>query len=199
MMNLKKTLIACTVLTALAASAFAAGEAQENKTSMKDRTKQILCENNQKPGQHKKAHPGMMRPRLTQEEREKMKTMTPEQRKAFMKEKHEQFLKSLTPEQKAKYEAHRQMMKERMEAHKKLVEEKMAKLTPSQRAEVEQFIKDDIAQRKAMAERVRKMTPEQREALKVARPGMRRPGFHGPKPGMKGHHFNGQQAPKNCK
>ena len=183
MLNMKKTLIACTVLTAMAASAFAANT-QDNNTTMKERVNKILRENDQQPGHHKKQRPNFPRPKFTEEERAKLKEMTPEQRKAFMKQKHEEFRKSLTPEQRERYDQHRKMMQERREAHKKLVAEKMSKLTPEQKAEVEQFIKDDIAQRKAMGERLKKMTPEQREAVRVARPGFKK-GFH--HPGPKGH------------
>lgn len=170
-MNMKKVLIAGAVLTAFATSAFAA-EVQENcKPSMKDRVNKILCENDQQPGYHKKAKKGFPeRPRMTEEQREAFKKMNPEQRKAFMKERHEQWIKSMTPEQKARFEQHHKKMQERMQAHKKLVDEKMNKLTKAQRAEVEQFIKDDMAQRKAMGERLKNMTPEQREAIRVSRP-----------------------------
>lgn len=211
MLNMKKALIAGAILTAFAASAYAA-DVQEAKPSMKERVNKILRENDQQPGMHKqhKKGPGFQRPRLTPEQREKIKNMTPEERKAFFKERHEQWIKNLTPEQKAKYEQHRKMMLERRAAHQKLVKEKMGKLSDAQRAEVEQFIKDDIAQRKAMGERIRNMTPDQREALKVAYPG--RYG-HGPKFGFnhKGHgpqkfhhgpqdgkmmHKNGPCAPK---
>ena len=46
----------------------------------------------------------------------------------------------------------------------------MAKLTSDQKAEVQQFIKDDMAQRKARHERLQSMTPEQREAVRANRP-----------------------------
>lgn len=53
----------------------------------------------------------------------------------------------MTPEQREK--AVEKMRKERKEAHEKYAKETMAKLTPGQKAEVQQFIKDDMAQRKA--------------------------------------------------
>lgn len=186
MMNMKKALIACTVLTAFAASAFAA-ETNDNKTSMKERVRKIQCENQKQAGFHKKQGPAIPRPKLTQEERAKFKEMTPEQRKAFMKQKHAEFRKSLSPEDRARYDEHQKMMKERREAHKKLVAEKMGKLSKAQKAEVEQFIKDDIAHRKAMKERMHNMTPEQREAIRVAHPVFGKMHRPGPKPGMKGH------------
>lgn len=180
MLNIKKTLIACTVLTALAASAFAATEqnAQQEKCFRGPR-----CEKRQDFKQNKMAP--LPRPKLSQEERAKLKEMTPEQRKAFMKKKHAEFYKNLSPEDKARYDQHRKLMKERREAHQKLVKEKMSKLTPEQRAEVQQYIKDDIAQRKAMMERMKKMTPEQREAIRVSRPGFRH--MHKPAPGQHPH------------
>ena len=72
-----------------------------------------------------------------------------------------------TPEQRAKFQ---KMRKERKEAHEKYTKETMAKLTPAQKAEVQQFIKDDMAQRKARHERLQSMTPEQREAVRANRP-----------------------------
>ena len=74
----------------------------------------------------------------------------------------------LTPEQREK--AVEKMRQERKEAHKKYAKETMAKLTPAQKAEVQQFIKDDIAQRQARHERLQSMTPEQREAVRANRP-----------------------------
>lgn len=74
----------------------------------------------------------------------------------------------LTPEQREK--AVEKMRKERKEAHEKYAKETMAKLTPAQKTEVQQFIKDDMAQRKARHERLQSMTPEQREAIKANRP-----------------------------
>lgn len=73
----------------------------------------------------------------------------------------------LTPEQRAKFQ---KMREERKEAHEKYAKETMAKLTPGQKAEVQQFIKDDMAQRKARHERLQHMTPEQREAVRANRP-----------------------------
>ena len=73
----------------------------------------------------------------------------------------------LTPEQRAKFQ---KMRKERKEAHEKYAKETMAKLTSDQKAEVQQFIKDDMAQRKARHERLQSMTPEQREAVRANRP-----------------------------
>lgn len=185
-MNMKKVLIAGAVLTAFATSAFAANVQENAKPTMRERVNNILHENDQQPGHHKKAMHGYPeRPRMTQEQREAFKKMTPEQRKAFMKERNEAWVKSMTPEQKARYQEHKKQMQERREAHKKLVAEKMSKLNETQRAEVEQFIKDDMAQRRAMGERLRSMTPEQREAIRVQRPN---------RFGHPGHHF-GNQGP----
>lgn len=169
MLNMKKTLVIGTVLTAFCASAFAANaDTQPEKPSMSERVNAILHEtdgdrpcpppgNCPPPGERK--HHDRRGPQLTptqRAEREKMRAewekMTPEQRqKAF--EKHQQ-----------------EREKERKERHEKHAKETMAKLTPSQKAEVEQFIKDDMAQRKDMGERLHKMTPEQREAVKANKP-----------------------------
>lgn len=88
-MNLKKILIAGTVLTALCANAFAAEEAQAPQPTMKERVAAILHHDDERPcppqgefrGRH---HRG---PRLTDEQRaecqrlhENWKSMTPEQR-----------------------------------------------------------------------------------------------------------------------
>ncbi len=159
MLNMKKTLVIGTVLTAFCASAFAAtADTQTEKPSMSERVNAILHEDDNDrpcppPGEHR--HHDKRGAKLTPEqraEREKMRAewekMTPEQRKEVF-EKHE---------------------KERKERHEKHAKETMAKLTASQKAEVEQFIKDDMAQRKDMHERLQKMTPEQREAVKANKP-----------------------------
>jgi hypothetical protein len=78
------------------------------------------------------------------------------------------YLDNVTHEQREK--AVEKMRKERKEAHEKYAKETMARLTPGQKAEVQQFIKDDMAQRKARHERLQHMTPEQREAIRANRP-----------------------------
>lgn len=169
MLNMKKTLVIGTVLTAFCASAFAAStDNQPEKPSMSERVNAILHENDgdrpcpppgncPPPGERR--HHDKRGPQLTpaqRAEREKMRAewekMTPEQRqKAF--EKHQ-----------------KEREKERKERHEKRAKATMAKLTSSQKAEVEQFIKDDMAQRKDMHERLQKMTPEQRDAVKANKP-----------------------------
>ena len=156
-MNLKKILIAGTVLTALCANAFAAEEEQAPQPTMKERVAAILHHEDERPcpppgelrGRH---HRG---PRLTDEQRaerqklrESWKSMTPEQRKQALEKIH----------------------KERQEAHDKHAKESMKKLTPAQKAEVEQFIKEEQAQRTERRARLEKMTPEQREAVRANRP-----------------------------
>lgn len=74
----------------------------------------------------------------------------------------------MTPEQREK--AVEKMRKECKEAHEKYAKETMAKLTSDQKAEVQQFIKDDMAQRQARHERLQNMTSEQREAVRANRP-----------------------------
>ena len=70
----------------------------------------------------------------------------------------------MTPEQREK--AIEKMRKDRKEAHEKYAKETMAKLTPAQKAEVQQFIKDDMAQRQVRHERLQHMTPEQARGYK---------------------------------
>ena len=143
MLNMKKIFVTCTVLTAFCSSAFAASADSQPQPSMSERVNAILHENDAEG--HK---------------------LTPEQRAKFQKMREE--WKSMTPEQREK--AVEKMCKERKEAHEKYAKETMAKLTPAQKAEVQQFIKDDMAQRKARHERLQSMTPEQREAVKANRP-----------------------------
>lgn len=186
MLNMKKALIAGAVLTAFAASAFAADAQDNNKPSMRERTNKILCADQHRGNFHKKEMRDFpRRPKMTQEQREAFQKMSPAERKDFLKKRNAEWVKSMTPEQKARYEQHKKIMKERRAEHQKLVKEKLSKLTPEQKAEVTQFIKDDIAQRRAMGERLRNMTPEQREALRVMRPG--RHHHMGPMHGPKGH------------
>ena len=129
MLNMKKILIAGTVMTALCATAFAATNDQADKPTMKERVNRILCENR-----------GDCQPqKMTRQER-----------------------------------------------HDKRAKEAMAKLTPEQRAEVEAFIKDDMAQRQARREKLQNMTPEQRHAIKANRPLKMKDGKH-----FKGKHFRG--------
>ncbi|WP_304116200.1 hypothetical protein [Phascolarctobacterium succinatutens] len=156
-MNLKKILIAGTVLTALCANAFAAEEAQAPQPTMKERVAAILHHDDERPcppqgefrGRH---HRG---PRLTDEQRAE-------------RQKLRENWKSMTPEQRE--QAIAKIRKERQEAHDKSAKESMKKLTPAQKAEVEQFIKEEQAQRTERKARLEKMTPEQREAVRANRP-----------------------------
>ena len=156
-MNLKKILIAGTVLTALCANAFAAEEAQAPQPTMKEKVAAILHHDDERPcppqgefcGRH---HRG---PRLTDEQRAERQRL------------HENW-KSMTPEQREK--AIEKIRTERKEAHDKYAKESMKKLTPEQKAEVEQFIKEEQAQRTERKARLEKMTPEQREAVRANRP-----------------------------
>ena len=156
MLNMKKILVTGTVLTAFCASAFAASADSQPQPSMSERLNAILHENDADrpcpPPVHRMHRQGYK--------------LTPEQRAKFQKMREE--WKSMTPEQREK--AVEKMRKERKEAHEKHAKETMAKLTPAQKAEVRQFIKDDMAQRKARHERLQSMTPEQREAVRANRP-----------------------------
>lgn len=156
MLNMKKILVTGTVLTAFCASAFAASADSQPQPSMSERVNAILHENDADrpcpPPAHRMHRQGHK--------------LTPEQRAKFQKMREE--WKSMTPEQREK--AVEKMRKERKEAHEKYAKATMAKLTPAQKAEVQQFIKDDMAQRKALHERLQHMTPEQREAVRANRP-----------------------------
>ena len=156
-MNLKKILIAGTVLTALCANAFAAEEAQAPQPTMKERVAAILHHEDERPcppsGEFRgKHHRG---PRLTDEQRAE-------------RQKLRENWKSMTPEQRE--QAIAKIRKERQEAHDKRAQESMKKLTPAQKAEVEQFIREEQAQRTERKARLEKMTPEQREAVRANRP-----------------------------
>lgn len=156
MLNMKKILVTGTVLTAFCASAFAASADSQPQPSMSERVNAILHENDADhpcpPPAHRMHRQG---PKLTPEQRAERQKMREE-------------WKRMTPEQREK--AVEKMHKERKEAHEKYAKETMAKLTPGQKAEVQQFIKDDMAQRNARHERLQHMTPEQREAVRANRP-----------------------------
>lgn len=156
MLNTKKILITGTVLTAFCTSAFATSADSQPQPSMSERVNAILHENDADrpcpPPAHRMHRQG---PKLTPEQRAERQKLRSE-------------WKSMTPEQREK--AVEKMRKERKEAHEKYAKETMSKLTPAQKAEVQQFIKDDMAQRQARHERLQQMTPEQREAVRANRP-----------------------------
>lgn len=156
MLNMKKILVTGTVLTAFCTSAFAASAYCPPQPSISERVNAILHENDADrpcpPPLHRMHRQG---PKLTPEQRAERQKMREE-------------WKSMTPEQREK--AVKKMRKERKEAHEKYAKATMAKLTPAQKAEVQQFIKDDMAQRQARHERLQSMTPEQREAVRANRP-----------------------------
>ncbi|MGM9529054.1 MAG: DUF3106 domain-containing protein [Phascolarctobacterium sp.] len=173
MLNMKKILIAGTVMTALCATAFAATNDQADKPTMKERVNRILCENRgdcPAPGTHQG-------PRFGKHHKD-FKKMSPEKRAEMEKRRAE--WEKMTPEQ--RQEAKAKWQKERQERHDKRAKEAMAKLTPEQHAEVEAFIKEDMAQRQARREKLQKMTPEQRFAIKANRPMKMKDGKH-----FKGH------------
>ena len=64
---------------------------------------------------------------------------------------------------------HKEMM-ERQARHDQRAKETMAKLTPEQRVEVENFLKEDMAARQARHEKMQQMTPEQRAAIRANTP-----------------------------
>ena len=132
MLNMKKILVTGTVLTAFCTSAFAASADCPPQPSMSERVNAILHENDADrpcpPPAHRMHRQG---PKLTPEQRAEHQKLRAEWR-------------SMTPEQREK--AIEKMRKDRKEAHEKYAKETMAKLTPAQKAEVQQFIKDDMAQ-----------------------------------------------------
>ena len=80
-----------------------------------------------------------------------------------------------------RFEQRKARFEKRKEAHQKRVEAKMNKLTPEQRQEVEDFIKNDREFHKAQMERMKKhheaqreelrdMSKEQREAIRIQQP-----------------------------
>ena len=161
MLNMKKIFIAGTVMTALCATAFAATNDQADKPTMKERVNRILCENrNDCPTPAE-----CQGPRLGHQHRDWHK-MSPEKRAEM--EKHRAEWEKMTPEQ--RQEARAKWQKERQERHDQRAKEAMAKLTPEQKAEVEAFIKEDMAQRQARHEKLQNMTPEQRQAIRANRP-----------------------------
>lgn len=156
MLNMKKILVTGTVLTAFCTSAFAASADCPPQPSMSERVNAILHEHDADrpcpPPAHRMHRQG---PKLTPEQRAEHQKLRAEWR-------------SMTPEQREK--AIEKMRKDRKEAHEKYAKETMAKLTPAQKAEVQQFIKDDMTQRQVRHERLQHMTPEQREAIRANRP-----------------------------
>lgn len=176
MLNLKKMLIAGTVLTAFCAHAFAAEAPATNEQqapTMKERVAAILHhDENDGKDFHKKFKKDKQGPKLTAEQKAEHKKL----KKAW---------KSMTPEQ--RQQAFEKMQQDRKEAHDKYAKETMDKLTDTQKAEVEQFIKDDMAQRQARKARLDNMTPEQREAVKANRPMPPKPSFKDGK-GFDKHH-----------
>ena len=188
MLNFKRALIIGTMLTALSAQAFAA-PAVENAPAptMKERVNAILNEDNTVcPAKDNKQcpQPGMRHHKnlkLTPEQRKvvdkyrgQWKDMTPEQRKAAGQEIFTVMTKDMTPEQKQAFienmkQRHKEMM-ERQARHDQRAKETMAKLTPEQRVEVENFLKEDMAARQARHEKMQQMTPEQRAAIRANTP-----------------------------
>lgn len=178
MLNMKKILVTGTVLTAFCTSAFAASADCPPQPSMSERVNAILHENDADrpcpPPAHRMHRQG---PKLTPEQRAEHQKLRAEWR-------------SMTPEQREK--AIEKMRKDRKEAHEKYAKETMAKLTPAQKAEVQQFIKDDMAQRQVRHERLQHMTPEQREAIRANRPLPPKPPKHHKEEFHGYRHHNGE-------
>lgn len=178
----EKILIAGTVMTALCATAFAANNDQADKPTMKERVNRILCENRTDCP----APADCQGPRMGKHHKD-FKKLSPEKRAEMEKRRAE--WEKMTPEQ--RQEAFAKMQKERQERHDKRAKEAMAKLTPEQKAEVEAFIKEDMAQRQARHDKLQKMTPEQRQAIRANRPLKMHDGKHF-KHHKDGKHFQGE-------
>ena len=194
MLNMKKILIAGTVMTALCATAFAASTDQADKPTMRERVNRILSENRTDCP----APADCQGPRMGKQHRDWHK-LSPEKRAEIEKRRAE--WKKMTPEQ--RQEARAKWQKERQERHDQRAKEAMAKLTPEQRAEVEAFIKEDMAQRQARHDKLQKMTPEQRQAIRANRPLKIKDGKHFKhhKDGKRfhGEGFRGQGPRPDCK
>ena len=182
MLNMKKILIAGTVMTALCATAFAASTDQADKPTMRERVNRILSENRTDCP----APADCQGPRMGKQHRDWHK-LSPEKRAEIEKRRAE--WKQMTHEQ--RQEARAKWQKERQERHDQRAKEAMAKLTPEQRAEVEAFIKEDMAQRQARHDKLQKMTPEQRQAIRANRPLKIKDGKHF-KHHKDGKHFQGE-------
>ena len=169
MLNMKKILIAGTVMTALCATAFAASTDPAAKPTMRARGNRILSENRTDCP----APADCQGPRMGKQHRDGHK-LSPAKRAEIEKRRAER--KKMTPEQ--RQDATAKGQKARQERHDQRAKEALAKLTPEQRAEVEAFIKEDMAQRQARREKLQNMTPEQRHAIKANRPLKMKDGKH---------------------
>lgn len=211
--NLKKALLAAAVLTAVCANAaFAAGSsAQQSAPTMREKVEHILGENNDQQTPQPRYH------HWQGEGREDCRGHRDCNGEGYHRRGPRHHRREMTPEQKAEHEQRRaawekmspeerqqfiqKQRAERSEAFAKRQQENLAKLTPEQKAEVEQFIKEDRqqrsewrAQREAMRQRLDKMTKEQRDCVRDARfadEGSRHrgPNYGGPRHG--GYHHNG--------
>lgn len=157
MLNMKKALIVGSVLTAFCANAFAAAaeEQQAPQPTMKEKVAAILNNYTQNPNK-------VQKPKLTPEQKAEKQRLKAE-KKRLKKE-----WKNMTPEQ--RQQAKEKFRKEREEARAKYAQKTMSKLTDEQKAEVQNFIKEDMAQRAARKAKLDKMTPEQREAVRANMP-----------------------------
>lgn len=154
MLNMKKILIAGAVLTAFCANAFAAEEAQAPQPTMKEKVAAILHKDD---NHHKKDK---------KQDKKRCPQLTAEQKAEHEKLRKE--WKSMTPEQ--RQQAKEKIRKDCEEARAKYAKETMNKLTDEQKAEVQNFIKEDMAQRTERKAKLDKMTPEQREAVRANMP-----------------------------
>lgn len=161
MFNMKKILIAGTVLTALCAHAFAAETTDQPKPPIKERVNAILSEHHGEGPAPCDDYRGPRHggPRY----HNRGPVLTPEQRqeRESLREKWDK----MTPEE--RQQAHDKFVKEYREAREKYAQETMNKLTPEQKAQVEQFIKDSHESRTKLHGHWRDMTPEQRDAVRA--------------------------------
>lgn len=218
--NLKKSLLAAAVLTALCANAAFAADSSDKQSvpSMRERVASFLGPNKDKETPQPRYHDRQDKERKDcraprdcagedyrcHAPRHQRREMTPEQKAEH--EKRRAAWEKMSPEERQQF-----IEKERAErsaAFAKRQQENLAKLTPEQKAEVEKFIKEDRqqrnewrAQRKAMRQRLEKMTKEQRDCVRDARfadenarghRGHRGPNYGGPRHG--GYHHGERPA-----
>lgn len=211
MLNMKKILVTGTVLTALCASAFAADKASEAPKAPQNGTGCIISDdgtchlrhihdaNGDFGGRH---HKGPRGPLTDEQKAEITKNMTAEEKSAFEKRQQEREQRiaerdkrraeweKMSPEERQKARQDWRAEEQKRRAERK--EAAMNKLTDEQKAEVEDFIKDDMENRQERRERIKKMTPEQREVIGANRPARHYKGDRG-----YGHHgdFRGDRGP----
>ena len=178
MLDKKKVLACCSILSLFALTAFAAegnicskeNDCSNSKVVCKEKgcvTSKTVCRAKAKCTKvEKKCVSDLPRMTLTDEQKEKLCKMSFEEKKEYLKTLREEYVKNLTPEQKEKLEKFEAMRKQRMEEHKAKIEAKMNALSKEQQNEVKKYLKDADEYRKKMADRLKKMSPEQVDVIR---------------------------------